>query len=308
MADALCSFFLIVAIGVVARQSIGKIIDPAALRQAINTAVLYILVPAFLFAAVCRIDMAELSWQPLAVLGACALGCIILGMFAYGFFKCDQQTKASLILACAFGNVALFGLPAFAATLGEGDGDRFPLAAAAMTACTVVVGSIAAGWYAGSGKNSFAFIRSLGALLRLPPVWALCAGGVIKYYEVDTPWWVLQGADLLTAAMAGLLILSVGLSLRLPQTNEIGLLLPAVAVKLFLAPLLFFLAVRVLGDGAGSVPGPALAVVGALPTQLLVLAVSDRFKLDTALVALVIAVNTALCYWTIPLIYGLLYS
>ena len=307
MAEAYLSFFLIVAVGIVARQSIRKTIDPDALRHAVNTTVLYVLVPAFLLAAVWRIDVETLEWQMPAVMGAGVLGSVFVGMFAFGFFNIDQRTKGSLILSCAFGNVACFYPPLFAVIFDDGDAEGLPLTRAAMIACTVVAGGVLAGWYGAAGKNSFAFVRSVGGLLRLPPFWALVAGGALKFYEVEIPLWVLDGADLLSVGITGLLILSVGLALRLPKTNEIGPVLPAVAIKLIVSPVLLYLLIEALGSSADSGLGASVVITGALPTQLLVLAIAERFKLDCAVVALVFVVNTALSFWTMPFIHGLLY-
>ncbi len=301
------SFFLIVVVGVLARRSIHKTIDPDALRQAVNRLVLYILVPAFLLTAIWSIDVETLDWHAPAVLGAGVIGSLFVGMFAYGFFKIDQRTKGALILSCAFANVACFGASLFTKNSHEIDAEGLLLVGGAMTACTVVAGSILAGWYGAAGKNSFAFVRSVGALLRLPPVWALVAGVGLQYYEVDIPYWVRDSADLLAAGITGLLILSVGLALRFPKGNEIGPILPAVAIKLVVPPLLVFFLIEALGSSFKSDLGPTVITVGSFPTQLLVLTLADRFKLDCAVVALVVVVNTALSFWTMPLIYGWLY-
>ncbi len=307
MTEAFLTFFLIAVVGILARQSIRKVIDPVALRQAINTIVLYILLPAYLFAAVCRIDLDSFSWQMPAALGAGAMGSLILGIFAYGFFSIDQRTKGALVLAGAFGNIACFWVPACVEIHEEADLESLHRTGAAMIACAVVAGSILACWYGTAGRNSFAFLRAVGAPLRLPPVWALIAGVMVKVYTVTVPAWIIDGADLLSAGITGLLILSLGLCVRFPKTNELGPILPALAIKLVLFPVILFLAIKTLGEGAGNDPGPSLTVVGVLPTQLLVLALAERFKLDCTFLGLVIVVNTALSFWTIPLIHGLLY-
>jgi len=307
MAGEYFSFFLIAVVGVVARQSIGKTIDPDALRQAVNTVVLYILVPAFLLTAIWSLDGEAIDWQAPALLGAGILGTLFVGMFAFGFFKLDQRTKGALILSCAFANVACFGTPLVANYFSLGDGRGLLLIGGSMTASTVVAGSVLAGWYGAAGRNSFAFVRSVGALLRLPPVWALVAGLGLRYYEVSIPYWVRDGAGLLAAGITGLLILSVGLALRLPKGDEIWPILPAVATKLVVPPLLVFFLLKALGGGFESDLGPTVVMAGALPTQLLVLALADRFKLDCAIVALVVVASTALSFWTIPFIHGLLY-
>jgi len=61
------------------------------------------------------------------------------------------------------------------------------------------------------------------------------------------------------------------------------------------------------GFGMSGAPLEATVVEGAMPTQLLCLVIADRFGLDLSDLALVIVIDTALAYLTIPLIHGLLF-
>jgi len=119
------------------------------------------------------------------------------------------------------------------------------------------------------------------------------------------PEWVLESAGLLGVGVSGLMMLSLGMALRFPRPESVGTLIPVVLVKLALSPLVVYLAARSLG--MKGVLHEAVVVEGAMPSQLLTFVIADRFKLDVNVLALVIGLDTALAFVTIPFIHGRLF-
>ena len=86
--------------------------------------------------------------------------------------------------------------------------------------------------------------------------------------------------------------------------RPLGGILPCVAIKLALSPLIVWAGTRML---AVDEPFAAATVLeAAMPTQLVVLIVADRFGLDTELAALAALVTTTASFFTLPLIHHLL--
>jgi predicted permease len=116
---------------------------------------------------------------------------------------------------------------------------------------------------------------------------------------------VLDAAALLGAGVSGLMILSLGMALQFPKAESVGLLVPVLAVKLAASPVVVFLAARALGMEGELLE--AVTVEGAMPSQLLTFVIADRFKLNVSILALVIGLDTALAFLTIPFVHGLLF-
>ena len=80
---------------------------------------------------------------------------------------------------------------------------------------------------------------------------------------------------------------------------------PALALKLLLAPVLALAAGRAFGlDGEVL---RAVVIEGAMPVMVLSLVIADEFELDVPLAATCIAVSTVAAFFTVPVMMGILF-
>jgi predicted permease len=95
-----------------------------------------------------------------------------------------------------------------------------------------------------------------------------------------------------------LMIFSIGLALTVPRVNRAMAVIPAVVIKLAVAPFISLGVAYLLG-----LKGAALAsclVEGAMPAMVLSLLIAARFRLDISLSAFTIVITTALSFFTLP--------
>jgi predicted permease len=105
-------------------------------------------------------------------------------------------------------------------------------------------------------------------------------------------------------AVIPIMIFTVGLALDFRDLRRLPLALPALAVKLFLAPALTWWAASLLGISGNVLQ--ALVLEGAMPVMVLSLVIADEFGLDVPLAATCIAVSTVASLFTAPLMLRLL--
>lgn len=305
METTLFSLGLVVSIGIVVRPLLGSVMNPDALRQALGSVVLYILLPSLIFEKICSAEIGSESYQVAGAVGVGIISCLLLGTFLFGFFKIEGRTRGSLILACAFGNATCLGLPVIEEMFGSSGAPVVFLAELTVTALNLLVGVMVASLLVSGRSGSRSIVRSVGAALKLPPLWALVGALAVNLYAVPVPDWVLDGTELLGRAVAGLMLLLLGMALRFPGPGLLLLAVPVVAIKLIVSPGAVYLAAR--GLGMSGTPLEATVVEGAMPTQLLCLVIADRYGLDTSCLALLIVLDTALVYLTVPLVHGFLF-
>ncbi len=284
-------------------------LDVDALRLKLNQLVLAVFLPALNFKVIYGASVTDAFWQvPVLALGALLLTAAA-GMLVYAALPLAPRARGALILAGAFGNVTYLGIP-----VRQGS---FPTAIAQVTTTAVlyemtitpanlVFGAALAARYANA--TPVGVTETLRRIAALPLLWAIAAALALNLAHIAVPAFVLEATTILGNAVSGLMILSLGMALRLDTLRahgrRLGWLLPCAAIKLALSPLLVW-----LGAGALGVAEPFAAAVvleAAMPTQLIVLVVADRFGLDTELAALAALVTTVLSFISLAVVHGLL--
>jgi predicted permease len=133
----------------------------------------------------------------------------------------------------------------------------------------------------------------------LPATWALVAG--VALHGVPVPAAIQQIVHTLSASVAPTVMFALGMGLRFERSlAPYRMALPAVAIKLAISPLVVFACARVVG-----LTGSGLAIValqGAMPTQVLSVVIAERYHLDSRVVGLALAMNTALAFVLLPLL------
>lgn len=283
-------------------------LDIQDLRLKINRLVLAIFLPALTFKVIYSADIGGAFWQvPLLALAGLVVT-VSIGTAAYRRVSLDDRARGALILAGAFGNVTYLGLPVL-----QG---MFPSAALQVTTVAILyemtitpanllLGAALASRYARSTPASVG--ETLGTIVKLPLLWAIAAGVTLNVLRIPVPAFVLGAAAQLGNAVTGLMILSLGMALRVETLRarwpQIGVLVPCLLIKLAVSPLAVWMGVHLLGveePFAG-----AVVLEAAMPTQLVVLAVADRFGLDTELAAFAALVTTAASFGTLLVVHQL---
>jgi predicted permease len=288
---------LIAAGGVWPRWQSG--ISIVGLRGEINRLVLNFFAPMLFFSAgaAATVDLSLLQ-VPL-ILGVATL--FGLALAALALFSTplgrslSRPQRGTIMLASGFGNVLFFGYPFLTTVYGE-SGARYPFFAD-MLATTPLVWSLGV-WIAFRCGEHTEHASFLAMWLRLPPVWGFAAGLAVNLSGLPlTP--LIEAAHWAGSPTIPLMLFVLGLTIPWHDLRPRKAVFVAMAIKLALMPLLA-LGVALAWPGTLSEPGEAGVLEAAMPTMVMVIALADRFGLDTRLAGLIMGWSTLAGLVTLP--------
>lgn len=301
MQDILLSFGLIISCGAAFRRIRPVGIEAETVRQVINVCVLTIFLPAL---CVKTIYQSSIDIEMVLVPATAWITTLFSLGLAAGVYSLVEkrmhlapQEKGALLLAAAFGNVTYLGLPVLTGLFGS-DASKYALFydLLATTPLLWLVGASLASRY-GEGKG-LAVSESLKTIATLPPVWGIFAGMGLNLLKVPLPAFVIRTLDMFGSLVVPLMIFSIGLALTFPRVKHAYAVIPAVIIKLAIAPVISIAAAKALG--LSGIAFSSCAIEGAMPAMVLTLLVAARFKLDVSLSAFIIVITTILSFFTIP--------
>lgn len=290
---------LIAAGGIWPRWQSG--ISIVGLRGEINRLVLNFFAPMLYFAvgAAATVDL-NLLQVPL-ILGLATLfglGLAVLALFATPLGRdLSRPQRGAIVLAAGFGNIVFFGYPFLTTVFGE-RGGRYPFFGD-MLATTPLVWSLGV-WIAfrcGDHGERAGFLRMW---LRLPPVWGFAAGLLANVWGGESLAPLIDAARWAGSPTIPLMLFVLGLTIPwhdLRPSRAIGV---AVLVKLLAVPVVG-LSVALAWPGPLTEPLEAGVLEAAMPTMVMVIALADRFGLDTRLAGLAMGWSTLAGLLTLPL-------
>ncbi len=230
--------------------------------------------------------------------------CVALYRLVPGLRSVHGRSFGVLVLAAAFGNVTYLGLPVINEMLGAEWGYAAVLYdLLATTPILLTLGVFVAARF-GSGTSPTA-AGSLKRVLSLPPRWGVAAGMAVKATGVPVPQVVLDAAALMGRAVIPVMIFTVGLALDFRELKRLPEAVPALAIKMFVAPLL----ARWAGShmGLSGLALQAATIEASMPVMVLSLVIADELDLDVPLAAACIAVSTVALFFTMPFLMNVLF-
>lgn len=288
---------LIAAGGIWPRWQSG--ISIVGLRGEINRLVLNFFAPMLFFAAGASATVDLNLLQVPLILGTATLaglGLAALALFATPLgHGLSRPERGSIMLAAGFGNVLFFGYPFLTTVFGE-RGARYPFFAD-MLATTPLVWSLGV-WIAfrcGKHTEHASFLRMW---LRLPPVWGFAAGLAANLSGLPLQP-LIEAARWAGNPTIPLMLFVLGLTIPWHDLRPQKAVAVAMLIKLALMPLLA-LGVALAWPGKLSEPGEAGILEAAMPTMVMVIALADRFGLDTRLAGLIMGWSTLAGLVTLP--------
>jgi predicted permease len=288
---------LIAAGGIWPRWQSG--ISIVGLRGEINRLVLNFFAPMLFFAAGASATVDLNLLQVPLILGTATLaglGLAALALFATPLgHGLSRPARGAIMLASGFGNVLFFGYPFLTTVFGE-RGARYPFFAD-MLATTPLVWSLGV-WIAfrcGKHTEHASFLRMW---LRLPPVWGFAAGLAANLSGLPLQP-LIEAARWAGSPTIPLMLFVLGLTIPWHDLRPQKAVAVALVIKLALMPLLA-LGVALAWPGRLSEPGEAGVLEAAMPTMVMVIALADRFGLDTRLAGLIMGWSTLAGLVTLP--------
>ncbi|MBI1424177.1 MAG: AEC family transporter [Gammaproteobacteria bacterium] len=296
--------------GLLACGVIWRVLKPGGLdyqqtRSVLTSLVYYVMLPALVLSVLWE---AQLGQNTLLIALSAAAGVIaglLLSFLTCRACKSSSAQTGAIILAVAFPNVTYMGLPVMETTFGSwARGVAIQYDLFACTPLLFTLGILIASRL-GSGERQ----RSpFAELLRIPALWAAILAVLLNLTAVPMPSLIKGWLQLLERGVVPLMLFSIGLSLDWQQTRlrELPRLLPILSLRLFVVPLIVLGVTTLLGfTGEWRA---AIVMEAAMPSMVLGIVISDRFKLDVSLYASAVTVTTLASLFTLPLWYRWLMS
>lgn len=296
---------LLIALGYVWRRTAPGGLDALSARRAINSLVMYAFYPGLAYHIISHANFAaDFYWVPMytwiGVLGTAALAWLIFTRLPW-FKNLSRPELGALILACSFGNILSMGISVLQPLYGD-DAVRYAIYADIL-GISLLFWSLGAGVAAALGSaraSRFELADFLKLLARMPPVWAFVAGFAVNILGLPNPVALDRAAELLGQATVPAMLLTIGMSLSPAALRKRpAVLITACVLKLLLMPAL--VAALCLPFFGVSEMSASILLLAAMPTMMATVLLSERFGLDTELLASVMVATTLVFFLSLPL-------
>jgi len=305
MINVFLSLGLIAFIGSMLRYIIPGI-EVESFRQSINKMVMFILLPSLIFSVFYRGTVGpELYVIPLAALAG-LVTTLIFATLIFRFAPLPDAVKGALVLGSSFSNVTYLGLPVLMGVFSDIP-DKIAVVSilyeVTITPMLLSMGIVIAIYF--GAKSHFKASDYVKKILSLPPLWALGIVLLVRVLDVEVPTFLLDALNTLGVTAAGLMILSLGMSLRFRKPVHLKPIVVAVLIQLAFIPIVVYQIGKALSMNQPYFE--ATVIEASMPTQLLTLVVAEEFNLDMEVLAQIILLTTAFSVVSVPLIRYLLF-
>ncbi|MCQ8105091.1 AEC family transporter [Methylomonas sp. SURF-2] len=273
-------------------------------RLALTSVVYYVFLPAMILDVLWR---ADIGWQSIQF---SALGCativagLVLSWSIARLLKFKRPQTGAVILATAFPNVTYLGLPVLEQAYGSWSRSVVIQIDLFATAPLVFTLGIAVARHYGDAREDKT--GSLLGFFNTPPFWAALLAVVLNLNQLVAPDWLMGLLQKMSAAVAPLMIFSLGLALswRAIHWRNLPYILPVVGLRLALLP---WMAWHIADAVQLQAPFKSAAVLDlAMPSMVLGVVFCDRYGLDSALYATAVTITTLLSLLSLPFWFGVL--
>jgi malate permease and related proteins len=284
--------------------------DVDAARRHVGMLVLYALLPALNVEVVYQARLDGRLWQIPVVMLVGVLVCVGCALAVFRLFPVDRNLKNSLILGCAFGNVTYLGMPLLRGLFPDRLVEVTEIAILCeitVTSADLITGTLLAVFYQQSEQR--APVRAaLLQIVKFPLIWSLALTILIRMIGVPLPSFMLMALHLMGQSTSGVMLLVLGMAIKpdalMAAFRHFGSWWPMLAIKLGLSPLVVMFAGATIG--LSTLNFHATTLEAAMPPQLFVFIVADRFGFDTEVLAAAVAFLTVLSFFTLPIVHHLL--
>ncbi|MDJ1180528.1 AEC family transporter [Roseofilum sp. BLCC_M91] len=285
--SALVPVTFIISIGMIAGRTLTLE------RSTLSQLAVYILTPALISSSLYQ---AQLSTD--TTLGL-IIGYLITSLLVYGvsqgisaLLNLKSGVQKSFIATSMFANTGNMGLPFATFALGEAGLDR---AIVCLIVSSLIIFSTGPALLQGGGLG-----ESLRLIIKLPLIWAMVAGLLLRVFSIDLPLRLDDGLDLLGSAAIPIALVVLGIQLS-TTTFRIGVYEAITAIiRLLVSPAIAYSVGRSLGLEVLDVQ--VLILQSAMPTAVNTVVLVTQFGGDASWAARTVVLSTVLSLVTLPLV------
>ncbi|MDD4913535.1 MAG: AEC family transporter [Methylococcales bacterium] len=268
-------------------------------RLVLTTSVFYFFLPVMVLEVLWQ---AEIGWQSLqySLMGLSSiLLCVAASWLLTRLLNLSPARAGAVILASSFGNITYLGLPVLEQTYGDwARSVVIQIDLFASTPLVYTLGIMLASHYGEAAPT--ARPASFLAFFNAPPFWAALLAILLNLNHVSAPPWLSGFMHTCSAAVAPLMIFSLGMALswRALQFRYLPFVLPAALIKLLLSPGVALWLSTYMTLASRNKAAAILDI--AMPSMTLGIVLCDRYKLDSSLYAMAVTFTTALSMLSLP--------
>lgn len=282
---------IIVAIGVVADKRLP--IDIASLTKL----TLYVFAPALAMDSMYRARLgASDAVRIFLAFSISTLGLYVLVKIIARLTKQTPDATKSLVATTIFPNVGNMGLSLTVFALGTEALDR---GFVTFAAGALFVFGLGPALVSGQG-----FSQGFRTTIRLPMLWALFAGILLRVFSIDLPVGLADGLHLLAGGTIPTLLITLGLQISRQELKVLPSDWLATGLRLGAGPIAAYLAGRVMGLDALAIK--VLVLQCSTPTAVNALLITSEFGGDARKAARVVVLSSIICFLTIPIVMWLM--
>lgn len=261
-------------------------------RLVLTSSVYYFFLPAMVLEVLWTSDLGWQSLQYTALGWSTVLAALALCWLFCKLFKLSNGKTGALLLAAAFPNVTYLGLPVLEQTFGSwARSVVIQMDLFAVTPLLFTLGISLAKYY-GTAADDHQPKHPL-VFLNAPPFWAAGLAVLLNLNQIPAPVVLLGLLQKCSAAVAPIMIFSLGLALspRSLRWHTLPVLIPVLLIKLAFMPWLAIYCGQFLTLASHLQAAAVLDL--AMPSMVLGIMLCDRFKLDSSLYASAVVLTTA---------------
>jgi predicted permease len=264
------------------------------LRKALSALVVNLMAPALILYIMLTSPLKEELYQvPLTGIITISITLAIsFALFAImlRFEHINRAQAGALILAASFGNGMGIAMPTIQGLYGE-QMTSIPLIYDLLA--TVPFVWIIAVLIAAHFGTRVAGGHLGRELLLMPPVWAIVIALILRYFQWLPPDALISALKMMGLTAIPLLLLMVGVNFKITSLHYVLLTIPALLIKLLISPVIAMSSstpIGLVGDTQ-----IITAITAASPAVIVGIALTERFKLDSALFCTALTLGTV-CY------------
>ncbi len=304
MVEALVNMALLMACGVAWRAARPGQLDVDQVRRALTGLVYYLLLPALIVKVLWKVPL-DIDTPRVAFCAAMGvLSCLLVTGWICRACKLSPATAGAIILAAAFPNATYLGLPVLESIFGNvGRSVAIQYDLFACTPLLLTVGILVAQQYGAAANNGPSMWRGM---MRVPALWAAMFAVAMNLGGAPLPRMASQALNMMSGAVAPLMLIVLGLSLRWESMRrDIArpIALVVVAQLVIMPAIVWFVAGQVGLTGNFRV---ATILEAAMPSMVLGLVICDRYGLDTNFYAAAVTATTVASFITLPVWFWML--
>jgi predicted permease len=258
---------------------------------------LYVLSPALIVDSLLKTELP--AKEGLRIAAAFAIATALLYFLVKAISasaKLEQPVRTSLMASTLFPNTGNLGLSLTLLALGQAGLQR---AIVTYLASAVLVFGFGPALVSGQGLK-----RGIRTTIRLPLIWALAAGLVLRIFHVDLPLGAGDGIHLLAQAAVPVLLITLGMQMSRTRFAPRGPDFFVSSLRLGAGPLAAYVGGRLVG--LDHLALQVLVLQCATPTAVNALLVAAEFGGDRDRAARAVVLTTVLAFGTLPFVMWLM--